>query len=197
MNTQPLTLISDAWVALMLYWLISAFSVKRMKYIAPRSVRFVQLIFLVPGCVLLFTQKYRLGALHDRVLPHISAVPWIGLAVAYAGVAFAIWARYVLGSNWSSQVAIREGHELIQSGPYGFIRHPIYTGIITAAWGTAIAVGELAAFLGVILITLGCAYKSKQEELRLQETFGEAWIVHRQRTGMFLPKMKSTSKMAA
>jgi protein-S-isoprenylcysteine O-methyltransferase Ste14 len=189
MNLEPMALVRDAWIALMLYWLVSAFKVKQMKYLAPAHVRIIQLLFLVPACFLLFP-RYRPGVLHMAVLPQTSTVEWIGAAITFAGVAFAIWARYVLGSNWSSAVAIREGHELIQTGPYRLIRHPIYTGIIAAAWGTAIAVGELGAFLGVILIALGFTYKGKQEELNMERTFGESWIAHRLRTGMFLPRMR-------
>jgi len=187
---EPMTVISDAWIALMIYWAISALSVKRMKYIAPTSVRVIQLLFLIPGCYLLFARHTPVPLLEVRILPKVAVVAWIGVAVAWVGIGFAIWARYVLGSNWSSQVAIRENHELIQRGPYRLIRHPIYTGIITGAWGTAIAIGQLGSLFGVILITLGFAYKGRQEELRLQATFGDSWNAHQQRTGMFLPKMR-------
>jgi len=187
---EPMTLVVDAWIVLMLYWAISALRVKRMKYLAPIRVRVVQLLFLVPGCVLLFKARSRVGLLHLQVLPQTTPVAWTGVAVAWTGIAFAIWARYTLGSNWSSQVAIRENHELIQAGPYRLIRHPIYTGIIIGALGTAILAGQLGAFLGLILITLGFAYKGSQEELHLHATFGDAWLAHRKRTGMFLPKFR-------
>ncbi len=187
---EPMSLISDAWIALAIYWAISALSVKRMKYIAPMQVRVIQLAFLIPGCYLLFKHHTKILLLDMRVLPNSAAVAAIGVAVVWSGIAFAIWARYVLGSNWSSQVAIRENHELIQRGPYRLIRHPIYSGILAGAWGTAIAIGQLGAFLGVVLITLGLAYKGKQEELRLREVFGPAFDAHIQRTGMFLPKMR-------
>jgi protein-S-isoprenylcysteine O-methyltransferase Ste14 len=183
-------LVSYTWVALMVYWLISARNLKRTKYSAPIHVRLVQLIFLLPGCVLLFMPRFRVGLLHMTVLPHLPAISAIGVGLTFAGVAFAFWARYILGSNWSSQVVIRENHELIQNGPYRLIRHPIYTGIITAGVGTAIVVGELGAFLGVLLVIIGFTYKGIQEELRLRETFGEAWIAHQQRTGRFLPRMQ-------
>ncbi|HVZ16193.1 MAG TPA: isoprenylcysteine carboxylmethyltransferase family protein, partial [Terriglobales bacterium] len=153
-------------------------------------VRMIQLIFLIPGCLLLFVHRYRVGPLQLAVLPRLPIVATIGVAMTFAGVAFAIWARYCLGSNWSSQVAIREDHELIQSGPYQWIRHPIYTGIIVGAWGSAIVAGELGAFIGVILVMVGFAYKSKQEELRLAETFGDSFTVHQRRTGMFLPRIR-------
>ena len=187
---DPMTLVTEAWIVLMLYWAFSALRVKQMKYIAPASVRFVQLIFLVPGCILLFKERSRVGMLHMQVLPSAPAIIWIGVGIAWLGIAFAIWARYVLGGNWSSAVAIREGHELIRSGPYRVIRHPIYTGIIIGGWGTAVVAGQLGAFIGVILITLGFAYKGNQEELRLHATFGDAWLAHRRRTGMFLPKLR-------
>lgn len=192
MNLAPMNLVTDAWMLLLAYWLISAWNVKRPKYVAPNHVRITQFLFLVPGCLLLFDTRLPLAVLHVPVLPKADAVAGIGVAVVFAGITFAIWARYCLGSNWSSQVAIKENHELIQSGPYRWIRHPIYTGIIAAAWGTAIVVGQLGAFLGVILLTMGFAYKGKQEELRLQDTFGDAFTAHRLRTGMFLPRLRRT-----
>jgi len=190
MNLTPMNLVTDAWILLMIYWLASAWSLKRAKYVAPSHVRITQLLFLVPGCVLLFGDSFRKGLLRIALLPKTAAIADLGIAITFVGIGFAIWARYCLGSNWSSQVAIKQDHELIQSGPYRWIRHPIYTGIITGAWGTAIVVGQLGAFLGVILITMGLAYKGKQEELRLQDTFGEAFTAHRLRTGMFLPRMR-------
>jgi len=189
-NTQPMSLVTDAWMLLMLYWVVSALNRKRRKSVAPMHVRLIQLVFLIPATLLLFYPRYRIGPLHLALLPKVAVVPAVGVVVTFVGIAFAIWARYCLGSNWSSEVSIREDHELIQTGPYQWIRHPIYTGIITAAWGTAIVVGELGAFLGVILITIGLAYKGRQEELGLQATFGEAFAAHMQRTGMFLPRMR-------
>ena len=188
-NVSPWSLVAYAWMAMMLYWLVSALNVKRTKFLAPRRVRVIQLAFLIPGCLLLFTPRYRAGPLHLALLPRSATVAFVGVAITFAGVAFAIWARYILGSNWSSQVAIRENHELIQTGPYRWIRHPIYTGIIGGVCGSATVVGELGAFLGVALITVGLAYKGKQEELNLRATFGDSWIAHQQRTGMFLPRM--------
>ncbi len=186
----PISIVNDAWLALVLFWIVSAFKVKQMKYVAPISIRIAQLIFLVPGITLLFAPRFRVGPLHVQVLPRTFGIGIIGCAVTLLGVAFAMWARYCIGSNWSSAIAIRESHELVQSGPYRWIRHPIYTGIISAGWGTAIVVGELGGFLGVILVTMGFAYKSKQEEVNLRATFGDLWTQHRERTGMFLPKIR-------
>ncbi len=187
---DPITIVNDAWLALVLFWMVSAFKVKRMKYVAPISIRIAQLIFLVPGITLLFAPRFRIGPLHVQMLPRVFGLGILGSVVTVLGVVFAMWARYCIGTNWSSAIAIRENHELIQSGPYRWIRHPIYTGIITAAWGTALVVGQLGAFIGVILITMGFAFKSRQEEVNLYATFGELWTQHRRRTGMFLPRMR-------
>ncbi len=192
MNLAPMNLVTDAWMLLLAYWLITAWNVKRVKYVAPSHVRITQLIFLVPGCVLLFADSFRKGVLRAALLPKTSVIADLGIAITFAGIAFAIWARYCLGRNWSSEVAIKQDHELVQSGPYRWIRHPIYTGIITAAWGTAIVVGQLGGLLGVILITMGFAYKGRQEELRLRGAFGDSWAAHEQRTGMFLPRVRRT-----
>lgn len=70
---------------------------------------------------------------------------WLGLLMVICGLAFAVWARIHLGRNWSGTVTVKEDHELIRSGPYGIVRHPIYTGLLLAIAGTAIVFGEWRA----------------------------------------------------
>jgi protein-S-isoprenylcysteine O-methyltransferase Ste14 len=103
-------------------------------------------------------------------------------------VAFAIWARRHIGRNWSGQVTIRKEHELIRTGPYARIRHPIYTGILLALAGTALAIGEYRAILAFAVIAIGFIVKAKREESFLAMQFGPAFDEHRQQTGFFLPR---------
>jgi protein-S-isoprenylcysteine O-methyltransferase Ste14 len=188
MTAATLTLVRDAWLGLVAYWIISARNLKPIRVKASLKIKIIQLLFLVPGCVLLFSRVANVGPLHHGLLPDSKTVTASGVALTFVGVAVAIWARYCLGGSWTAQVAIREDHTLVQAGPYRWIRHPIYTGILTAIIGTAVVVSQVGALIGAALIAMGLFYKAKQEERRLVETFGNTFVEHRKRTGMLLPK---------
>jgi protein-S-isoprenylcysteine O-methyltransferase Ste14 len=106
-----------------------------------------------------------------------------------AGVAFAIWARWHLGANWSAIVSIREQHELIRTGPYRRVRHPIYTGMLLAMAGTALVLGELRGLLAFAITLFAFYWKARKEEAWLTREFGESFEAHTKQTGMFLPKI--------
>ena len=103
-------------------------------------------------------------------------------------MAIAFWARWHLGANWSGVVTLKEGHELIRTGPYRNIRHPIYTGILLALFGTVVATGEVRGLLAVAIAWLSFYWKARREESFLSLEFGEKFAAHAKQTGMFLPK---------
>ena len=88
-----------------------------------------------------------------------------------AGLAFSVWARVHLGTNWSGEVTVKQGHELIRSGPYAWVRHPIYTGLILALLGTAVTTNRVAAVLGMAIIVASFVLKLRAEEVFMRETF--------------------------
>src|SRR5215472_17613679 len=110
------------------------------------------------------SSEYALGW---RLLTDSSPTRVLATLLAGIGFGLAIWARRELGKNWSAIVSIREGHELIMSGPYRFIRHPIYSGILLAVAGTGLLVGEVRALLGILLIVAAIASKARKDELWL------------------------------
>ncbi|PYX88154.1 MAG: isoprenylcysteine carboxylmethyltransferase family protein, partial [Acidobacteria bacterium] len=101
----------------------------------------------------------------------------------------AFWARYTLGQNWSSKVTIKVEHELIRNGPYAYVRHPIYTGILLALVGTALAMAEWRAVIAVMLAWFSFYTKARIEESMLSQEFGAAFAEHCQHTGFFLPRL--------
>lgn len=128
------------------------------------------------------------GWLGARFVPDNPTVGWLGVTLTAAGVAVAFWARWHLGANWSGVVTLKEGHELIRRGPYRTIRHPIYTGILLALLGTAVAIGEVRVLLAVAIAWLSFYLKARREESFLSEEFGPSFAEHRQHTGMFFPR---------
>jgi protein-S-isoprenylcysteine O-methyltransferase Ste14 len=182
-------LASVAWVVFLLYWFISAQKLKAVKRHEPYTERAVYLLITVFAYFLLFSPKLSIGGLGTRFVPLSTPIAAAGVAVTFAGVAFAIWARWHLGENWSATVTLKEGHELIRSGPYGRIRHPIYTGMLVAFAGTALALGEYRGLLGLLIATAAFFAKAKKEERYLVREFGEQFQEHQRHTGMFLPRL--------
>jgi len=99
----------------------------------------------------------------------------------------AVWARQHLGSNWSSAVTIKQGHELITTGPYALVRHPIYTGILTGFLGTAIALSQVRGVIGFVLIFLMLGAKLRMEEKWMHSQFGETYATYAQQTDALVP----------
>ena len=111
----------------------------------------------------------------------------VAIAVEIVGVAFAIWAREHLGALWSGTVTLKEGHRIVQSGPYRLVRHPIYTGLVTAFIGAVIARGNVAAVVGLVLFAAGIARKIVIEETMLGERFGAEYAEYRKHVAAIIP----------
>jgi protein-S-isoprenylcysteine O-methyltransferase Ste14 len=174
------------WLVFGLYWIISAFKLKKTKRRESWSQRFCYVLPLV-AAFYLFQPRAHYGWLGARFVPESDVAGWVGVALTAAGVGIAIWARWHLGANWSGVVTLKEGHELIRSGPYRNIRHPIYTGILLAFLGTAVALGEVRGLLAVTIAWLSFYTKARREESFLTQEFGDRFLEHTKSTGMFLP----------
>jgi protein-S-isoprenylcysteine O-methyltransferase Ste14 len=111
----------------------------------------------------------------------------IGVVLCMLGVAFAIWARNVLGENWSGAPQIKEGHELIQAGPYRLVRHPIYTGILLAMFGTGFGFGRIQSLVLFLFCFAALWLKLKVEESLMSQQFPEAYPAYRKKTKALIP----------
>jgi protein-S-isoprenylcysteine O-methyltransferase Ste14 len=127
------------------------------------------------------------GWLGERVLPPWPALYWAGLSLTIGGLGFSTWARAVLGANWSGTVALKVGHELVQAGPYRWIRHPMYSGVLVAMAGTALASGRVHAFAGFVIALLALWYKSRIEETWMKQAFGASYSVYARATWALFP----------
>jgi protein-S-isoprenylcysteine O-methyltransferase Ste14 len=102
-------------------------------------------------------------------------------------VAFAIWARATLGRNWSAVVQVKQGHELVERGPYRWVRHPIYTGLLMGFLGTACALGEWRGLLGTAIVGVSFWFKLKLEERWMREQFGARYEDYMRRVKALIP----------
>jgi protein-S-isoprenylcysteine O-methyltransferase Ste14 len=177
------------WLVFFVYLAISALSSKVAKKTESVVERLQRMAPLAAAYWLLFYNATSLGWLNKRFVTDSSAAAVIGVTLTAAGVAFAIWARWHLGANWSAIVSIREQHELIRTGPYRRVRHPIYTGLLVAMAGTALVLGEVRGLLAFAITLLAFYSKARKEEAWLGREFGEKFEAHAQETGMFLPKI--------
>ncbi len=184
-------IIRDLWFFFALYWLVASIHVNKMRRREPWSQRLAFLLIFAASCDLLLHASERLGILNGRFVPPQAWIEWLGIALTAAGIAFAIWARNHIGKYWSASVSLREGHELIRSGPYARIRHPIYTGILLGVAGTVLWSGRWGALIVLGFAVIGVVVKAKKEEALLQGEFGPAFDEHRRHTGFFLPRFSS------
>jgi protein-S-isoprenylcysteine O-methyltransferase Ste14 len=142
---------------------------------------------MVTAFLLLFRDALQIGPLALRFVPAGLGAQLAGSVLALAGVGLAIWARLMLGRNWSSVVMIRQDHQLIRCGPYALVRHPIYAGMLLALLGTAVALGEIRGLLAVAIAFVAWLFKSRLEERWLTEHFGEEYEQYRREVKALIP----------
>jgi protein-S-isoprenylcysteine O-methyltransferase Ste14 len=177
------------WLIFLAYWILARLRVNKMERQEPGGEVLARMAVMVAAFYFLWESDPRFGVLNERFIPRRDWIFAAGSALTWVGVAFAIWARYHLAQYWSATVALRAGHQLIRTGPYSRIRHPIYTGMLMAVFGTVLAIGRYRGLVTFALVLAGFIWKSKREEKLLAGQFGEAFEEHRQRTGFFLPRL--------
>ena len=175
------------WYVFAAYWLVTWLRVKRTKMMESLAQRLLTIVPMGLAFELLFSRSLAVGPLRLRFVPAVDWIGWSGIALTSLGVAIAIWARYCIGQYWSSRVMLKEGHRLIRSGPYEFVRHPIYTGMLLAAMGTALVIGEWRGVLGVIVMLVAHSFKALREEALLTTELGEEYASYRRSTGFLFP----------
>jgi protein-S-isoprenylcysteine O-methyltransferase Ste14 len=137
--------------------------------------------------MLLLSPRVRPGVLGWRFVPMTDATVYAGLAITVIGLGFAVWARLHIGRNWDALVALKENHQLVRTGPYAIVRHPIYSGFILATLGTAIAQGDVGGLVSTALIAIAWGYKSRVEEAFMIEAFGAEYEQYRREVRALVP----------
>jgi protein-S-isoprenylcysteine O-methyltransferase Ste14 len=180
---SPFVLMWGGWFAV---WSIMAHRVKEAAQAEGPVSRFSHIVpLLIAACLLV--APVPLPLLNDRFAPLAIWSAALGAALTFAGLAFCIWARFVIADNWSSDVQLKRDHKLIVKGLYRWVRHPIYTGLLLAFIGSAWAVGEWRGVLAAAIVAASFWRKLKLEEAIMRREFGEAYALYAARTPALIP----------
>lgn len=180
---------SALWAIFALVWIFGWLQTKQTKERAPLSTRVIYGIPIIIGSYLMFAENPIFRPGHLRIIPRFPSIQAIALLCTAVGLAFAIWARFYIGQNWSGAVTIKVGHELICTGPYRWVRHPIYSGILLALLGTALQRGRVEDLVAVPLFAFGFWIKMRTEEQFMRRTFGDQYSEYTRMTGALIPKL--------
>lgn len=175
------------WACWAIYWCVAALGVKAPERREPLASQLTHMGPLALAALLLFTHRLAPGILDRRFVPASAWVFWLGALLTALGLAFTVWARVRLGREWSGTVTVKRGHELVTAGPYALVRHPIYTGLLLAFVGSALANGRWRAVLAVLIAGLALWRKLRLEERWMTERFGEAYRAYRARVPALVP----------
>jgi protein-S-isoprenylcysteine O-methyltransferase Ste14 len=171
------TVVAVAWIVFWICWLASAVAAKRGR----GGIQGTRIGVLI---VLLVLTPFLVD--NEGLEVHTLALAIVGALVTVSGLAFAVWARIHLGRNWGMPMTEKDEPELITSGPYRLVRHPIYTGLLTAVVGTALAI-NLSALAVAAVLTVYFWYSATVEERNLVATFPKAYPAYRARTKVLIP----------
>jgi protein-S-isoprenylcysteine O-methyltransferase Ste14 len=172
------------WIAFIVYW--SAAARGAAPTVSAESAHSRQMhVLLMYGALLLAFVRF--PPLSRRVWPESMGIAAVGLVIQAGGFLLAAWARRYLGRNWSGEITAKAGHQLVRTGPYRLVRHPIYTAMLAMLLGTTLVSGEWHAL--VALAMLGYAYwrKIRLEERNLLDLFGDEYVAYRRASGAVLP----------
>ena len=181
------TLIPTLWLLWLAVWTVSAFRTKPVVRAESFASRLSHIVPLCLGVALLTSSRSAGSFLATRLYTQTEWTFWSGAALVALGLAFAVWARVHLAGNWSGTVTLKQDHSLTRSGPYHLVRHPIYTGILLAILGNAIAVAEWRGIVALALIAVAFCRKIVTEEGFLTAQFGEAYARYRAEVPALIP----------
>jgi protein-S-isoprenylcysteine O-methyltransferase Ste14 len=178
------------WIAFCAIWLVMALRTKPTQQRESISSRLSYTVFVIAGAYLVFGKEVAPPWLRIHLFQTTLFTDGLGVALTAAGIGFAVWARLYLGSNWSGTVTVKVGHELVRTGPYRWVRHPIYTGLIVALLGTALQRAQVRGLIALVLLYVGFKLKSRIEERAMIDTFGTEYDQYSRTTGAIIPKLR-------
>ncbi len=188
---MPLTYTDIAfysWLLLLLVWLPGYVTAKKNVRVERTAAQVIATILIMLAITFIFSNAGTPPPPHlIQLTPKTLPLGVIGLLIDLCGIAFAIWARIILGRNWSGMIAVKENPALVQRGPYALVRHPIYTGMAFALFGTALLIGTLTAYLGFICGVTAFIIRTYNEDAIMAQQFPSEHPGYRARTKRLIP----------
>lgn len=180
-----------AWLACGLYFIASAFATQRIQSKEAKGERAKDTLLLLGGYVFLFVQLPAVELWSRPFLPAGLRQPLgiAGAALAVVGLSFTCWARATLGRYWSRIVAVKEDHKLVTTGPYQWVRHPLYTGLLAGTLGAALAFGAWHGLIGAAMLWTGFIGRAYREDDLMAAQFGAEFAAYRARSGRLVPRL--------
>lgn len=179
--------IKACWGIFALYWLASSLFTKRTSFRQRGGVRGNYWILAIFAWILLTQARRFPDPLAMPLVPRMDWVAWMAAALGVCGLGICLWARITLGQNWSGTVTLKENHVLVQQGPYRFVRHPIYTGILTMFLGSALLLGHAGGLIAVLLLLGSFWIKLRLEEMLMLRQFPNDYPAYMQRVKRLIP----------
>ena len=171
------------WMLIMMVWLALA-SESNEPVAVNRNIWSDVAVWIVSiGWVVLLLPRFN----GPQLIPRIMLIRIPGSVLTLTGLTFALWARFYLGSNWDSHISLRLDHKLVRTGPYGIVRHPIYSGFVLALAGSVLNFGHLRSFIAAIMVTVAWVYKSGLEESFMMNHFGGEYEQYRHEVKRMIP----------
>lgn len=186
-----LYLLQYIWSAFGIYWIGAGLKGQTALTHEPQFFRVTRLAILLLVFLLLFSSRVGVGFLGARFLPDRPLIEYCGFAATLIGLGTAVWARVHLGKYWSDKVVLKVDHQLVRTGPYANMRHPIYSGMLLAVLGTAVVLGEWRGILAFVILLVNYAIKARREDQLLAQHFPEQFDDHVRRAGFLLRKFHS------
>jgi protein-S-isoprenylcysteine O-methyltransferase Ste14 len=183
-----LEIVGTAWLVFWLSWLVYAIRT-RTKTERRTSPGYQSgfLVLIIAALAILLSHQNGEGLLFIRFVPDTLLTGTAGVLLVICGLLFAVWARVHLGKFWSMAPAIRVDHQLIRTGPYRYVRNPIYTGILVGVIGTAVVAGIWIAIIAAVIMLAGFLLKIHAEEKILMEQFGDEYVRYKQEVKSLIP----------
>jgi protein-S-isoprenylcysteine O-methyltransferase Ste14 len=176
------------WTGFIIVWILWAIRAKPTERRESVGSRLSYTLLVFAGFYLLFAHPVWLDWLRRPILPPDRWVTGLAVGITATGLLFAVWARLHLGGNWSGTVTVKVGHELVRSGPYRWVRHPIYSGLLLAVLGTAMERRQERGIIALALIYAGFFLKLQKEEQFMSNLFGAGYDEYRRTTGALIPR---------
>lgn len=191
-GTVASKIILACWLVFVAYWVISLAGTKRTIERPALATQALHRLPLALGAWLLFGSGW-LARTHpssfwsELIVPHSLVFQIISAGLCVLGLLGAIWSRRTIAGNWSGNLVLKESHELVQKGPYGLARHPIYSSMLLMAFATAIAIGRVSSLTGFLLVAVGLVIRLKLEEDLMLKHFPSEYPAYKTRVKALIP----------